>query len=237
MKDTLYENDVVETPRNALPTVPELSHLMVSLLKGVLYRNQEERLWSSLLRLQTQVREHTAVLWLDLVLDQAEGYAFLKSRPDPDAAEGSARPPRLIARHALPYPVSLMLALLRKRMAESDARGGDPRLVLTREEIAELMRVFLPDATNEARLIDQLNTTINKVVDLGFLRPLPSPSNSTPNHDNYEVGRILKAFVDAQWLAEFDARLEAYRAVLSGDQDDQDEPDTIPEAERESGDA
>ncbi|HHW4675402.1 MAG TPA: DUF4194 domain-containing protein, partial [Xylella fastidiosa subsp. pauca] len=163
MKDTLYENDVVETPRNALPTVPELSYLMVYLLKGVLYRNQEERLWSSVLRLQTQVREHTAVLWLDLVLDQAEGYAFLKSRPDPDAAEGSARPPRLIARHALPYPVSLMLALLRKRMAESDARGGDPRLVLTREEIAELMRVFLPDATNEARLIDQLNTTINKV--------------------------------------------------------------------------
>ena len=27
-------------------------------------------------------------------------------------------------------------------------------------------------------------------------------------------GRILKAFVDAQWLAEFDARLAAYRAQL-----------------------
>ncbi|AAO29903.1 DUF4194 domain-containing protein [Xylella fastidiosa subsp. fastidiosa] len=237
MKDTLYESDVVATPRNALPTVPKLSHLMVYLLKGVLYRNQEERLWSSLLRLQTQVREHTAVLWLDLVLDEAEGYAFLKSRPDPDAAEGSARPPRLIVRRALPYKVSLMLALLRKRMAESDARGGAPRLVLTREEIAELMRVFLPDATNEARLIDQLDTTIKRVVELGFLRPLPSPSSSTPNHNNYEVSRILKAFVDAQWLAEFDARLEAYHAVPSDDQDDQDEPDTTPEAQGESGDA
>ncbi len=96
------------------------------------------------------------------------------------------------------------------------------------------MRVFLPEATNEARLIDQLDTTIKRVVELGFLRPLPSPSSSTPNHNNYEVGRILKAFVDAQWLAEFDARLEAYHAVPS---DDQDEPDTPPEAEGESGDA
>lgn len=54
-------------------------------------------------------------------------------------------------------------------------RAAVPRLVLTREEIAELMRVFLPDATNEARLIDQLDTTIKRVVELGFLRPLPSP--------------------------------------------------------------
>jgi hypothetical protein len=29
------------------------------------------------------------------------------------------------------------------------------------------------------------------------------------------VQRILKAFVDAQWLADFDARLAAYRAQLN----------------------
>lgn len=126
MKDTLHESDIVTTPPNALPTVPELSHLMVYLLKGVLYRNEEERLWSSLLRLQTQVREHTAVLWLDLVLDEAEGYAFLKSRPDPGRRRRQCPPASADRKIALPYQVSLMLALLRKRMAESDARGGDP---------------------------------------------------------------------------------------------------------------
>ena len=30
----------------------------------------------------------------------------------------------------------------------------------------------------------------------------------------FEVRRILKAFVDAQWLADFDARLAAYQAQL-----------------------
>jgi hypothetical protein len=139
--------------------VPELSQLMVQLLKGVLYRDDDERLWASLLRLQARVREQAAVLLLDLVLDEAEGHAFLKSRPDPDEPEGAPRLPRLVARRPLSYPVSLMLALLRKRLAEFDAAGGDTRLVLSRDEIAELMRVFLPEGSNEARLVDQVDAT------------------------------------------------------------------------------
>jgi len=37
-----------------------------------------------------------------------------------------------------------------------------------------------------------------------------------------EVQRILKAFVDAQWLGEFDARLAAYRARLGGETADEE---------------
>ena len=196
--------------------MPELSQLLVHLLKGVLYREDDEHLWASLLRLQARVREQAALLLLDLLLDEAEGYAFLKSRPDADESEGAPRQPRLVARRALSYPVSLMLALLRKRMTEFDAGGGDTRLVLSRDDIAELIRVFLPDGTNEARLIDQVDSTITKVVDLGFLRRLKPAAGSTQDPGHYEVRRILKAFVDAQWLADFDARLEVYRTALSG---------------------
>ncbi|MFO1322403.1 MAG: DUF4194 domain-containing protein [Burkholderiales bacterium] len=215
MDDALQEDDPVATPPSVLPAVPELSQLMVHLLRGVLYREDDEPLWANLLRLQARVREQSAVLLLDLVLDEAEGHAFLKSRPDPEESEGTPRMPRLIARRPLTYAVSLMLALLRRRLAEFDAGGGDTRLVLSRDEIAELMRVFLPDGTNEARLIDQVDTTIAKVVDLGFLRRLKPTAGSTGDRGHYEVRRILKAFVEAQWLAEFDARLEAYRTALS----------------------
>ncbi len=216
MTNMMNENESGETPHKPLPVVPELSQLMVQLLKGVVYREDEERLWASLLRLQARVREQSAVLLLDLVLDETEGHAFLKSRPDPDEAEGVPRLPRLVARRPLSYAVSLMLALLRKRVAEFDASGGDTRLVLSSDEIAELMRVFLPDGTNEARLIDQLDATTSKVVDLGFLRRLKPAAGGRQDRGHYEVRRILKAFVDAQWLAEFDARLEAYRTALSG---------------------
>ncbi len=195
----------------------DLSVLLISLLKGVLYRESDERLWGALLNLQARVRDYMAVLNLDLVLDEAEGYAFLKSRPEPTDDDPTPRLPRLVARRPLSFPVSLLLALLRRKLAEFDAGGGDTRLVLGRDDIVELVRVFLPDGPNEAKLIDQIESTINKVVELGFLHKLkPAAAAAATGPASYEVRRILKAFVDAQWLAEFDARLAVYQTQLSG---------------------
>ena len=77
---------------------PQLSPLAISLLKGVVYRENDERLWSALLQLQARVRDYMAVLDLELVLDEAEGYAFLQSRPEPDG-DGA---PRCRARQGRP---------------------------------------------------------------------------------------------------------------------------------------
>lgn len=197
----------------------DLSTLLIGLLKRVLYRDDDERQWAALLNLQSSVRDYVAVLNLDLVLDEAEGYAFLKSRPDPADDDPAPRLPRLVARRQLSFAVSLLLALLRKRLAEFDAGGGDTRLVLTRDEIVELVRLFLPDGPNEARLIDQIETSINKVVDLGFLQKLKPASGTAAGPAIYEVRRILKAFVDAQWLSGFDERLGAYQSQLTGSSD------------------
>jgi len=207
------EQELAGSPAPA--AAPDLSILLIGLLKGVQYREQDESQWAALLNLQARVRDYVAVLNLELVLDEAEGYAFLKSRPEPAEDDPSPRLPRLIARRPLSFPVSLLLALLRKKLAEFDASGGDTRLVLSRDEMVELVRVFLPDGPNEARLIDQMETTINKVVDLGFLRKLKA-TGSASAPASYEVRRILKAFVDAQWLVEFDARLAVYQSALSG---------------------
>jgi len=192
----------------------DLSALAILLLKGVIYHDADAGLWNALLNLQASVRDYVAVLGLELVLDEAEGYAFLRSRPE---CEDDAAPklPRLVARRPLSFPVSLLLALLRKKLAEFDAIGGDTRLVLTRDEIVELIRVFLPESSNEAKLIDQIETHLNKIVELGFLRRLKaSAANQGGQAAVFEVRRILKAFVDAQWLADFDARLAAYQAQL-----------------------
>ena len=198
--------------------MPDLSSLVIPLLKGVIYRDEtgarNTGLWSALLELQARVRDYVAVLGLELVLDEAEGYAFLRAR-DREDDETTTPLPRLVARRPLSFPVSLLLALLRKKLAEFDAGGGQDeagvRLVLSREDIVELIRVFLPEASNEARLMDRVDTDINKVVALGFLRRMKPVAGQPPA---FEVRRILKAFVDAQWLADFDARLAVYRTQL-----------------------
>lgn len=192
----------------------DLSSVLVPLLKGVIYRDENAPRWSALLTLQTRVRDYLTVLGLELVLDEAEGYAFLRSRPELEADEVSARLPRLIARRPLSFPVSLLLALLRKKLAEFDAGGGDTRLVLDREQLVDMVRVFLPESSNETRIIDQIDAHLNKIVELGFLKRLKPSVTVAGGAAEYEVRRILKAFVDAQWLSDFEARLAAYQAQL-----------------------
>jgi hypothetical protein len=183
-----------------------LSPVLIALFKGVVYQDDNGPLWQSLLDLQARLRDYLSVLGLELILDEAEGYAFLRQRP---RSEDEADLPRLMARRQLSYPVSLLLVLLRKKLVEHDAAAGDPRLILSREQITELMRVFLPETSNEAKLMDRLDAHINRVVELGFLRRLRGQS------DQFEVRRIIKAFVDGQWLADFDRRLEEYREYVA----------------------
>lgn len=185
--------------------------VLICLLQGVLYRESDATLWQPLLELQARVRDYCLLVGLELILDEAEGYAYLRQR---GAAGDEPALPRLVQRRQLSYPVSLILVLLRKKLAEFDATGGDTRLVISREQIADQVRLFLPDTANEARLLDRMDTHLNKVVELGFLHRLRGQEHQ------FEVRRILKAFVDAQWLSEFEQRLADYSghaALLSGD--------------------
>ena len=197
------------TSSHGLRPPNELSSVVVPLLKGVLYRKDNPGLWDSLLHLQASVRDYVAILGLELMFDEAEGYAFLRSRQSEDE-DGQSAIPRLVARRQLSYPVSLLLALLRKKLAEFDAGGGDTRLILSRDEVVELIRIFLPAGSNEVKLIDQVDGTLNKIAELGFIRRLRGQGQMI------EVRRIIKAFVDAQWLADFDERLAEYRQQLAG---------------------
>ena len=192
----------IETGR-LQPSALELSSIVIPRLKGVIYQEENPALWSSLLNLMAAVRDYMAVLGLELILDESEGYAFLSSRSEGET-EGTNSTPRLIARRQLSYPVSLLLALLRKKLAEFDAGAGDIRLILSRDEVVELIRIFLPPASNEVKLIDQVDATLNKIADLGFIRRLRG------ERQMIEVRRIIKAFIDAQWLADFDKRLDEY---------------------------
>lgn len=197
----------------------ELSAIVIALLKGVVYQEDDAHLWNSLIRLQTRVRDYIAVLGLKLVLDEAEGHAFCQSSiADDDLSE--AKIPRLVVRRPLSFPVSLLLALLRKKLAEFDARGGDTLLVLSYHEIVNLLSVFLPRGSNETRLFAQVSSYINKIVELGFLRRLRVTASA--REDSFVVRRILKSYVDAQWLADLDLRLDEYKAKLASAIEDVD---------------
>lgn len=194
----------------------DISKPLIELMKGVVFRENDEKLWHQMTEGQIAIRDYVRVLGLELVLDESEGYAWLRTRMP---AEGEDPLPRLVGRRQLSFPVSLIIALLRKKLAENDSSGGETRLILSLEDITDMVKVFFPVRSNEARLMDKINSHLNRIAELGFIRRLKGEK------DKIEVVRIMKAFVDAQWLHELDDRLREYREQLSLDPDIKEEGD------------
>lgn len=199
------------------PILPEetiFSLTLIPLMKGLVQKHQDEKLWNQVVRLQSKIRDHVKPLGLQLQLAEAEGFAWLSQR---EFTDEETQLPRLVPRHRLSYNLSLLLALLRRRLAELDSQGGDLRLVLTLEEMQTMMALFLPDTGNEARRRDQVAAQVAKAEDMGFIRRVNSGTQV------WEVQRILGLFVDAQWLGDLAQRIEAYRDAALRDQMEGDE--------------
>lgn len=185
------------------PDEQAVATAIIFLMREVVYRevSSHERVWETLQRHFGAVADHFAAIALDVVIDESEGYAYLSTREPEDGEEAL---PRLVRRRSLTYNVSLLLVLLRKRMVEFETTGDNENLVLTREQLVEMLRVFQTTSNNDARIVDQADRTIAQVSELGFLRELRGQPGA------WEVRRILKAYVDAQTLSDFSGRLADY---------------------------
>ncbi len=194
---------------NALLNLPRPASLvLIQLFKGVLYQDQSPEQWRDLLTYQAAVRDYFSLIGLQLLIDEIEGYAFLRQQQEGAAAERDEENPplpRLVQRRQLSYPVSLLCVLLRKQLIEQDVAGGETRVILSRTQIVDMLRVFLPESSNEAKTVEQIDSHIRKVIDYGFLRRLKG------EEERFEVRRIIKALVDADWLGDLQQKLEDYR--------------------------
>jgi hypothetical protein len=105
--------------------------------------------------------------------------------------------------------MSLMLVLLRKQLVEFDSATGDQRLVLTKQRIVELMKQYLPDATDEVKQIDETHKNIDRAESMGFLNRLSG------SEDSYEVVRIIRSFIHAEHLDDINKMLSEYQSHIN----------------------
>ena len=109
---------------------PNLSTVIINLLKGIVFRSDQPQLWQDLVDLQAQTSDYLKVLDLELQIDDSEGYAWLSQRPVNEEEKNPL--PRLIARRPLTYAMSLLCVLLRKKIVEIDASGAETRVIVSR---------------------------------------------------------------------------------------------------------
>lgn len=184
------------------------SKVLIRLLQGPLYQERQDE-WQQLLSFQTPIADYFSRIGLALYVDEVEGLAFLRSASNLEerSDDSSDELPRLMRRAPLSYEVTILAVLLRERLLHFDANEHESfRLFLGEAEIIELLRPYLPERSDDIKVVQQVRRAISRVTDLGFLRKAEPASAQA--QQSYEVMRILKAKMDADTLQRVKERLE-----------------------------
>lgn len=184
--------------------LPAYALPILHLSKGIVYRYQDD-VWRGLQHHLGEVKRHFATIGLEVFVDDAEGYALLRQLP---YADEQANWPKLSEKRALSYPVTLLSILLRKRLLEADAQDDGAGLVVAGSDLKEQLTVFLPaTGTDETKLTRQMDTYLNQLVELRFLRKL------TGEADRYEISRVLSAYIKLEDMEAILEKLRQYYAT------------------------
>jgi hypothetical protein len=169
---------------NTQTNFPPATFVKAKLLREPVYREDGE-LWLTLRAQHDEIRHYFRQIGQELVLDEGEGYAFIRQLE----IEGEDRIPRLVQRRALSYLSTLLLVALREEFLRFDSSASDStRLVKTRDELRNLVADFLSETTNQVRDTARVDAAIARLGELGFIRQIGSAER-----DTFEVMRIVKA--------------------------------------------
>ena len=105
---------------HSLPEFDESSIVAVHLLQGVVYQD-EERVWDLVLNHRSRLDAYFGRLGLRLVVDEGEGFAFLRQLDDSELenVRGYDQVPKLFRKKRLSYDATLACACFGKNCAVS----------------------------------------------------------------------------------------------------------------------
>ena len=179
---------------------------IIHLLKGVFYKEDNP---NAFFELETNsfaaIKDYLQTIGLDIVVDSNEGYAYIKNKIYEDDEETL---PKLIQSRELSYKVSLLLVLLRKNIAQYEMQNENEKPIITKEDIINQMLLFLDIKFNEVKIKKEIESTIKKVEDLGFLKKLKNKD------EVYEIKPTIKSFVNIEFLEEIDKKLKEYKDAV-----------------------
>jgi Domain of unknown function (DUF4194) len=180
--------------------------VVLKLLQNPLF-SDETASWNLLLAYLTPVQEYFARIGLEMCVQEEDGYAYLHQPALEDDEGQSIALPRLTRRDRLTYSTTLLCVLLREWLDQFESTHLDAgKCTITDDQVRELLVPFLPARTDERALQRRIDATIERLIDLGFLKRMPN----TEKPAYFEVRRILKAKIDAEKLAEIKEKLVRY---------------------------
>ena len=166
----------------------EWSAAAVRLLQGVVYHDDNARTWDVLLRSISPLTEYFSKIGLLLVVDEAEGMAYLRQLDEDEMAAETDTVPRLFRRTPLGYEASLLCVVLRdllRQFEEEDVQNE--RCVISQNELLAMWKAFFSKQADEVKLNRTLQAALRKLEELKFVKQFEDEPPS------WEIRRILKA--------------------------------------------
>jgi hypothetical protein len=187
-------------------TITPYAPVVLKLLQNPLF-SDESAAWNLLLTYLTPVQEYFARIGLEVRVHEEDGFAYLHQPALEDEEGQSLALPRLTRRDRLTYHTTLLCVILREWLDQFESTHLDAgKCVITDDQVREQLIPFLPARTDERAIQRRMDSAIERLIDLGFLKRLPN----TERPAYFEVRRILKARIDAEKLAEIKEKLARY---------------------------
>jgi hypothetical protein len=196
-----------ETENRTLPEFKEWSIVAAKLLQGCIY-NDEEHAWAITLRWQSQLESYFARIGLVLVVNEADGMAYLRQLTEGESDGGYDKIPRLFRRVALSYETTLLCVVLRDALRRFEEDVDHERCIVEVDALLETWKTFFPDGEDELKLRKQLEKNLRKLDEFRFVRRFGDDGNS------WEVRPILKARLP---LSELEKLRDQLRQVTSSE--------------------
>ena len=175
---------------------------VVRLLKGPV-EVTDTNAWEDILNYQSEINKYLANIGIELIVKRDEGFAYIKQRVDDED-----RTTGLIPRQQLGFEISVILIILRQMLEEFDSNMDElyaTERFVSADELKERIEIFLPERFNRVKLLSEIDTYINRIVALGYLKLI-----KRDNVNTYQIHRIIKEKVTLDKLQEFKDKLQEY---------------------------
>jgi hypothetical protein len=185
---------------NILPYTP----VLIRLLKGQV-EYTDKTIWEKLLQHRYELTVFLQTLGLSLVLNDEDGYAYLKQTlaDEEETAIG------WVQRRALTYEESVLLVLLRDMMADFETGDATTReLIRKRREIKEYAELFFKEKASRVKFLKEIDRQIDKAVDNGFLELCEKSDIS--DEERFRIKKIIKDKVGGEELEAFKEQLQQF---------------------------
>ena len=180
--------------------------VIIKLLQGPVYAD-EKNIWRELLGWQSAIQEYVGKIGMELIITEQDGFARVL-QPETDEYDDNPLP-RLMKKQTLNYEATLLAVILREGLEEFDVKSDGTKFYLPQKEIKERIELFSKEQTNKSKLWKDLSKPITNLINIGILK-LNREDSVNKDNNQYEIKRIIKAFISNDKLEEIKNKLRNY---------------------------